>query len=91
MIRGCQRRIYYVKNPGGDVFDEAYFVIRKDYAGRGTTLTGDDEIAREAKKIVEQATGDGAVKRGTRGKLTAFLAGAAAALAVFAAVLLIVR
>ena len=91
MIRGCQRRIYYVKNPGGDIFDEAYFVIRKDYAGRGTTLTGDAEIADEAKRIVEQATEGGASAKGKRGKLTAFIAGAAVALAVFAAVLLIVR
>ena len=89
MIRGCQRRIYYVKNPGGDVFDEAYFVIRKDYAGRGTTLTGDAEIADEAKRIVEQATEGGASAKGKREKLTAFLAGAAVALAVFAAFLLI--
>ncbi len=88
MIRGCQRRIYYVKNPGGDVFDEAYFVIRKDYAGRGTTLTGDAEIADEAKRIVEQAA-EGGAKKKKREKLTAFLAGAAAALAVFAAFLLI--
>ena len=90
MIRGCQRRIYYVKNPGGDVFDEAYFVIRKDYAGRGTTLTGEDEIADEAKRIVEQAT-EGGSKNGKREKLAAFIAGAAVALAVFAAVLLIVK
>ncbi len=91
MIRGCQRRIYYVKNPGGDVFDEAYFIIRKDYAGRGTTLTGDAELADEAKKIVEQATEGGTGKNGRREKLTAFIAGAVVALIVFAVVMLIVR
>jgi len=91
MIRGCQRRIYYVKNPGGEVFDEAYFVIRKNYTGRGTTLTGDAELADEAKKIVAQAMGSDDKKRARRARLTAFFAGAAAALAVFAVVLLIVR
>lgn len=91
MIRGCQRRIYYVKNPGGDVFDEAYFVIKKNYAGRGTTLTAEAELADEAKKIVAQATGSEEKRKGRKEKLIAFIAGAAVALSVFAAVLFIVR
>ena len=48
-------------------------------------------LADEAKKIVAQAMGSDDKKRARRARLTAFFAGAAAALAVFAVVLLIVR
>ena len=28
MVRGCQKKIVYLKNTGSEVFDEAYFVVR---------------------------------------------------------------
>ena len=91
MIRGCQRRIYYVKNPGGDVFDEAYFVIRKDYTGRGTTLTGDPELADEAGRIVAQAAENGEKKKNRKERITAFVAGAAVAVLLFIIALSFIR
>lgn len=30
MIKGCQKRMIHVKNTGCDLFDEAYFVLKKD-------------------------------------------------------------
>lgn len=79
MVRGCEKRIFYVKNPGGDVFDEAYFILRKRSDGslrdRGATPR---EIQLEAMRIAEGAIS--AVPRfshGKREKLRAFIAGAA--------------
>ena len=30
MIKGCQKRIFFVKNTGCDLLDEAYFVLKDD-------------------------------------------------------------
>lgn len=87
MIRGCQRRIYYVKNPGNGIFEEAYFVIRRNYTGRGVTLTGDGEFAGEAARIFTEAA---PAARKRKSRLFAFFAGVAASAVTAAAVALIV-
>jgi hypothetical protein len=30
MVRGCQKKIIYLKNTGSEVFEEAYFVVREN-------------------------------------------------------------
>lgn len=30
MIKGCQKRMIFIKNTGCDLFDEAYFVLKND-------------------------------------------------------------
>ena len=30
MVRGCQKKIIYLKNSGSNIFEEAYFVIKND-------------------------------------------------------------
>ena len=30
MVRGCQKKIIYLKNSGSTLFEEAYFVIKND-------------------------------------------------------------
>ena len=30
MVRGCQKKIIYLKNSGSSLFEEAYFVIKND-------------------------------------------------------------
>ena len=30
MVRGCQKKIIYLKNSGSNLFEEAYFVIKND-------------------------------------------------------------
>ena len=83
MIRGCQRRIYYVRNPESEIFDEAYFVIKRNYRGRGTSLDGGEELGGEAKRISSllDSGRSGGCRSAPGGRLLAFAAGAAAATA----------
>ena len=53
MLRGCQKRIYYIKNPESKIFDEAYFVLRKNadttaYTSKPASL---EEMEIEAMRI----------------------------------------
>ncbi len=73
MVRGCEKRIYHIKNPESDIFDEAYFVLRRRTSGRNATP---GEIEREAKRIVRESyrdSGSASVKRSLK---KAFFAGA---------------
>jgi hypothetical protein len=47
-LRGCERRIYYVRDAGSPYFEEAYLVL-KPAGKRGR------EDAREAKTLAEEA------------------------------------
>ena len=50
MVRGCQKRIVYLKSTGSDVFDEAYFVVRE-----GTLSLGDEcDMIKEANRILDE-------------------------------------
>lgn len=51
-MRGCERKIIMLKGTGSEIFDEAYFLLRRDFKARG----GSDEIVREAQRIVEHNT-----------------------------------
>ena len=50
MYKGCQRKMIMIKNPGGDLFDEAYFIL-KEKAAKQQVLNDHDMIA-EANRIV---------------------------------------
>lgn len=50
MYKGCQRKMIMIKNPGGDLFDEAYFIL-KEKAVKKQSLNDHDMIA-EANRIV---------------------------------------
>ena len=49
MLKGCQKKIIFLKNTGSDIFEEAYFVIKPDYDGMNT-----DDIVCEATKIANK-------------------------------------
>ena len=94
MIRGCERRIYHVKNTESDVFDEAYFVLRRGYdpaasGGRRTAL--DEEVRRliSGESLPEYGPREG--RRGLRDRFIAFAAGALISAAAVFLVLLIFR
>ena len=59
-MKGCHKRVIYMKNTGSDVFEEAYFVVKDG----GGSLTYDGDFLSEAKRIVEENKGIGARKRG---------------------------
>ena len=52
-MRGCQRQIIMLKGTESQIFDEAYFLLRKDFEGKSRD---DDEIIREAQRIVDRNT-----------------------------------
>lgn len=47
-MRGCQRKIIMLKGTSSQIFDEAYFLLRKDFEGG----EGDAEIVREAERLI---------------------------------------
>ena len=49
MMRGCQRQIIMLKGTDSQIFDEAYFLLRKDF----DRARGDEgELVREAERLV---------------------------------------
>ncbi len=54
MLKGCQKKIYYMKNTGGKYFEEAYLVLKPDLPeDRNGSHTTD--LAAEAERIVRDA------------------------------------
>ena len=51
MVRGCQKKIVYLKSTGSDVFDEAYFVVRDSALGG----IGECDMVKEANRILEDS------------------------------------
>lgn len=51
-MRGCERRIIMLKGTDSEIFDEAYFLLRKDFKNE----EGDAEMVSEAKRIVSLNT-----------------------------------
>ena len=51
-MRGCERKIIMLKGTGSEIFDEAYFLIRRDFKEEEST----GEIVHEAQRIVDMNT-----------------------------------
>lgn len=51
-MRGSEKKIIYVRDTGSKLFEEAYFVIRRGVGEEGDGV-GEDEMVREASRIVE--------------------------------------
>ena len=53
-MRGCERRIYHVKNADSPCFEEAYLVMRRS---GGRKRTGPSRtLAEEAERIIREST-----------------------------------
>ena len=52
MVRGCQKKIIYLKNSGSDLFEEAYFIIKN--SPRYEEFSECDMI-EEANRIIEES------------------------------------
>lgn len=48
-MRGCQRQIILLKGTDSQIFDEAYFLLRKDF---DRAHGGEGELLREAERLV---------------------------------------
>lgn len=90
MTKGCQKRIYYMKNPGGKYFEEAYLILKKDVGDRNGYAAPD--LATEAERIVSGACDYFAPRKKDHliGRAGAFALGAASSSALIGAVALIV-
>ena len=54
MIKGCSRRVIYLKNTDSTMFDEAYFLLS---SGQPSTKVGEADMIREAERIVSESSG----------------------------------
>lgn len=52
MVRGCQKKIIYLKNTGSEVFDEAYFVISDKELSSGMD---ECDMVEEANRILNES------------------------------------
>lgn len=52
MVRGCQKKIVYLKNTGSEVFCEAYFVVRDD----ALSVMDECDMVKEANRILDEST-----------------------------------
>ncbi|MBQ6614425.1 MAG: hypothetical protein IIX18_03800 [Clostridia bacterium] len=50
-MRGCERKIILLKGTESQMFDEAYFLVRKDFETRRS-----EEIMREAQRVIDRNT-----------------------------------
>ena len=77
-VRGCEKRIYHIKNTESEIFDEAYFILK---VGGKKSFVGPRELEKEALRLVNGAEKpsdlNSQVRRGAakREKLKAFFFG----------------
>ena len=53
-MRGYQKKVIFLKNAGGEIFDEAYFVLKCDDRAR---VFSHATMVSEAKRIIEENFG----------------------------------
>lgn len=89
MTKGCQKRIYYMKNVGGKYFEEAYLVLKNDVPERIGHSSPD--LAAEAERIVNSAYDCCSPRRKDRviGRAASFALGAASSSALIGVAALI--
>lgn len=51
MVRGCQKKIIYLKNTDSEVFDEAYFVVSDKSLGKDVP---ECDMVKEANRILDE-------------------------------------
>lgn len=93
MIKGCQRKIIFIKGRENSPFENAYFVLRKDSE---ECCNGGDDILREADRIISETIPAVRKKRERRTRLKRrlislawFVLGVAAGVGVTVAVMLL--
>jgi len=64
MVRGCQRRVIFVKNTGSEMFDEALFFVGEDT----TRERSDEDMIREADRIISEEICDYDKREGIRSR-----------------------
>ena len=81
LLRGCEKRIYYMKSTRSALFEEAYFVLKKDCGGEQKNTS----LAEEADRIIRDSSAFFTRKRKRRsaaGRAAFFSLGAATSAAI---------
>ena len=89
LLRGCEKRIYYMKNTGSALFEEAYFILKNDLGNS----TKSQSLAEEAERIIGESCDifSKKYKRKTKlGRAAFFSLGAAFASAVIGVITLFI-
>ncbi len=94
MLRGCQKKVYHVKNVSGRYFEEAYLILKNDVP-EVQERTGSADLAAEAERIIREAAnayGNVLPRRSPvqLGRAAAFALGAASSSALIGTVALII-
>ncbi len=89
LLRGCEKRIYYMKNTGSALFEEAYFILKNDIRSAAQSHS----LAEEADRIISEScvVFSKKYKRKTKlGRVASFSLGAAFASAVIGMITLFI-
>ncbi len=70
-MRGCERRVIMLKGTSSEIFDEAYFLLRRDFKN----AENDTKIVDEAHRIVALNTTKRRRKKTVKRELIFFLSG----------------
>ncbi len=54
MVRGCQRKVVFLKNTDSKIFSEAYFIVDDSFLSAGVA---EADMVREATRIVNECLG----------------------------------
>ena len=55
-MKGCQKKVIFIKNTGSKIFDEAYFIISREFEDSSEC---EENMVSEANRIIERSIGDG--------------------------------
>ena len=69
-MRGCQKKVIFLKNTGSYLFDEAYFIISKE--GEKTTLSEESMILEE-NRIIENSYSEEPIEEPKRRRILSFM------------------
>ena len=52
MIKGCSKRVIVIKNPNGNYFDEAYFILKERFSAGNDDTHCESKMIDEANRII---------------------------------------
>ncbi|MBE6687764.1 MAG: hypothetical protein E7588_00635 [Ruminococcaceae bacterium] len=52
MIKGCTKRVIVIKNPEGNYFDEAYFIVKERFNEQKQSASSETKMIDEANRII---------------------------------------
>ena len=56
-MRGCQRRVVFLKNVKSPIFEEAYFILKNDESTVKSSKNATRDMVSEANRIIEENFG----------------------------------